>query len=75
LVSSRAPTGRDALRPSPPATVAGGEGSPVLRLASDRRAVGYPPKVFFFFSNRLGCLGSLLLSAAVTAILIVLLNR
>jgi len=31
--------------------------------------------VFFFFSNRLGCLGSLLLSAAVTAILILLLNR
>jgi hypothetical protein len=26
--------------------------------------------MFFFFSNRLGCLGSLLLSLAVTAILI-----
>jgi hypothetical protein len=31
--------------------------------------------VFFFFSSRLGCLGSLLLSAAVTVILILLLNR
>jgi hypothetical protein len=31
--------------------------------------------MFFFFSNRLGCLGSLLLSAAVTVVLILLLNR
>jgi hypothetical protein len=31
--------------------------------------------MFFFFSNRLGCLGSLLLSAAVTVILILLLSR
>lgn len=31
--------------------------------------------VFFFFSNRLGCLGSLLLSALVTALLLLLLNR
>jgi hypothetical protein len=31
--------------------------------------------MFFFFSNRLGCLGSLLLSAAVTFLLILLLNR
>jgi hypothetical protein len=31
--------------------------------------------VFFFFSSRLGCLGSLLLSAGVTAILILLLRR
>jgi hypothetical protein len=29
--------------------------------------------MFLFFSNRLGCLGSLLLSAAVTAILILVL--
>ncbi|MBA3989976.1 MAG: hypothetical protein H0X54_02925 [Propionibacteriales bacterium] len=28
--------------------------------------------VFFFFSNRLGCLGSLLLSVAVTVVLIVI---
>jgi hypothetical protein len=31
--------------------------------------------MFLFFSNRLGCLGSLLLSAAVTFLLILLLNR
>jgi hypothetical protein len=31
--------------------------------------------VFFFFSNRLGCLGSLLLSLAVTAILVMVLSR
>jgi len=31
--------------------------------------------MFFFFSNRLGCLGSLLLSAAVTVLLILVLNR
>ena len=31
--------------------------------------------MFLFFSNRLGCLGSLLLSAAVTAILIMVLSR
>jgi len=31
--------------------------------------------MFLFFSNRIGCLGSLLLSAAVTAVLIVVLSR
>jgi hypothetical protein len=30
--------------------------------------------VFFFFSNRLGCLGSLLLSIAVTVVLLLLLG-
>jgi hypothetical protein len=29
--------------------------------------------MFFFFSNRLGCLGSLLLSAVVTAVLLLIL--
>lgn len=29
--------------------------------------------MFFFFSNRLGCLGSLLVSAAITLILILIL--
>jgi hypothetical protein len=29
-------------------------------------------RMFFFFSNRLGCLGSLLLSVAVTAVLLVI---
>jgi len=31
--------------------------------------------MFFFFSNRLGCLGSLALSVAVTLVLVVLLWR
>jgi hypothetical protein len=31
--------------------------------------------MFFFFSNRLGCLGSLILSAVVTLVLILLLSR
>jgi hypothetical protein len=30
--------------------------------------------MFFFFSNRLGCLGSLLLSAALTALLLLILH-
>ncbi|CAN5803637.1 hypothetical protein BH18ACT7_BH18ACT7_19100 [soil metagenome] len=30
--------------------------------------------MFFFFSNRLGCLGSLLLSAALTLLLLVVLG-
>jgi hypothetical protein len=29
--------------------------------------------MFFFFSNRLGCLGSLLLSVAITAVLLLIL--
>jgi len=31
--------------------------------------------VFFFFSSRLGCLGSLLVSAVVTAILLLIFMR
>ena len=31
--------------------------------------------VFLFFSNRLGCLGSLLLSLAVTVVLVIVLTR
>jgi hypothetical protein len=42
-------------------------------LAAARR--GTAPDMFFFFSNRLGCLGSLLLSAVVTFLLLLLLNR
>jgi hypothetical protein len=30
--------------------------------------------VFFFFSNRLGCLGSLLISAVITIVLLVILG-
>lgn len=31
--------------------------------------------MFLFFSNRLGCFGSLILSAAITILLIMLLSR
>lgn len=31
--------------------------------------------MFFFFSNRFGCLGSLLLSVAVTGVLLLALSR
>jgi hypothetical protein len=31
--------------------------------------------MFLFFSNRLGCFGSLVLSAVVTVLLVLLLNR
>jgi hypothetical protein len=31
--------------------------------------------MFVFFSNRLGCLGSLLLSAVVTGVLLLMLSR
>ena len=31
--------------------------------------------MFFFFSNRLGCLGSLLVSLAITALLVLVLWR
>jgi hypothetical protein len=37
-----------------------------------RSGAGKEQTVFVFFSNRLGCAGSLLLSAAVTVLLIVL---
>jgi hypothetical protein len=34
---------------------------------------GHRQEVFFFFSNRLGCLGSLAVSLAVTAVIVLLL--
>ena len=37
--------------------------------------MGTDADMFLFFSNRLGCAGSLLLSAAVTVLLVLLLNR
>lgn len=36
---------------------------------------GYGVSMFLFFNNRLGCLGSLLISLMVTALLIVILSR
>ena len=35
---------------------------------------GQPEPMFVFFSNRLGCLGSLLISAVLTLVLLLLLN-
>ena len=41
-----------------------------------RRALwGNGPTMFLFFSNRMGCLGSLALSAVVTVLLLLLLSR
>jgi hypothetical protein len=38
------------------------------------RSNGQERAVFFFFSNRLGCLGSLLMSAVLTLILLLVLD-
>jgi hypothetical protein len=50
----------------------------VAHLRSGRLStapMGYFPDMFLFFSNRLGCVGSLLLSALVTLVLVLLLTR
>jgi energy-converting hydrogenase Eha subunit E len=39
-----------------------------------RRRIGYISGVFLFFSNRLGCLGSIALSVIVTLVLIAVLQ-
>ena len=38
------------------------------------RSGGQPGGMFFFFSNRLGCLGSIIISLLITGILLVLLG-
>ncbi len=38
------------------------------------RVPGSPSAMFLFFSNRLGCLGSLLVSAAVTVVILLLIG-
>ncbi len=43
-----------------------------IRLADPGQ--GIPSRMFFFFSNRLGCLPSLLLSLVVTGVLLLLLG-
>jgi len=43
------------------------------RIHPKRARVRGPP-VFLFFSNRLGCVGSLLISALVTIVLLILLG-
>ena len=40
-----------------------------------RPAGGYQDEVFVFFSNRVGCLGSLAISAVATLVLFLLLTR
>jgi hypothetical protein len=50
-------------------------GAPRWRGSADlRRPHLVLARMFFFFSNRLGCLGSLLISAAITLGLLVLLG-
>jgi hypothetical protein len=44
---------------------------PAVRFPAAR---GHPTEVFFLFSNRLGCLGSLVLSAALTLLLLFVLH-
>jgi hypothetical protein len=38
-------------------------------------SVGVPAPMFFFFSNRLGCLGSLLVTVIGTVVLLLILSR
>ncbi len=38
------------------------------------RSHGHPGRVFLFFSNRFGCLGSLLVSAVLTLIVLLVLD-
>jgi hypothetical protein len=46
----------------------------MLPYASGHQWVGLGTAMFVFFSNRLGCLGSLLVSVVLTVILLVVLN-
>jgi hypothetical protein len=39
-----------------------------------RHPFGHPEAVFFLFSSRLGCLGSLLVSAVLTLVLLLVLD-
>ena len=55
-----------------PGTVAARGAGPARRLCGCRR--GYRSAVFVFFSNRLGCGGSLLLSLVVTLFLLLLMG-
>ncbi len=45
-----------------------------MRSGFAGRSRGHPGSVFFFFSNRLGCLGSLVVSALLTLLLLLLLD-
>jgi hypothetical protein len=55
----------------------GGHGRRLRRRSRSGRVNGprYTGQVFFFFSSRLGCLGSLLVSVILTVLLILVLKR
>ena len=61
MIGANRPVDRDVVGTTPVDRV-------ILSMSGHRPAM-------FFFSNRIGCLGSLLLSATATAILIVVLSR
>ncbi|CAL9439245.1 hypothetical protein GCM10010266_03140 [Streptomyces griseomycini] len=44
-------------------------------LHGGRDGAGYPGGMFFFFSNRVGCIGSLIISAVATVILLLIFTR
>ncbi len=44
----------------------------MLRAGFGVAPPGHVPPVFLFFSNRLGCLGSLILSAVLTIVLLLI---
>ncbi|GAB3668267.1 hypothetical protein GCM10027596_38690 [Nocardioides korecus] len=52
-----------------------GPGRPVHAGPCPTTPATQETRMFFFFSNRLGCLGSILLSLVVTGVLLLLLNR
>jgi hypothetical protein len=62
-------------RPTSPCTSRGRRRRPAQNRYPDRPAhtAREAATVFFFFSNRLGCFGSLLLSLVITVVLILLL--
>lgn len=50
-----------------------GPGTSLIRV--NAASISERSTMFFFFSNRLGCLGSLLVSAVVTVVLVIALAR
>ncbi|MGY1855362.1 hypothetical protein [Modestobacter sp. SYSU DS0290] len=53
-------------------TLSGGAAAGAARAGVLTGVPGHRRWMFFFFSNRLGCLGSLLVSLVVTALLVLL---
>ncbi|HET6830242.1 MAG TPA: hypothetical protein VFH44_02730 [Solirubrobacterales bacterium] len=46
----------------------------LIQHAFARRGRGYDPAVFLFFSNRLGCFGSIVVSVIATIVLLLILG-